>query len=455
MNHTSLKQETVSPQNAKSQEVSQLVEHLFRHQAGQVVSTLTRFFGMENLDLVEDVVQESLLKALQQWVFRGVPDNPAGWILQTAKNQALDVLRREATFRNKQNDIGDQIEQELSRPDDQSDILLQNELKDDQLGMMFACCHPVLSREARVALTLKTLCGFSVPEIARAFLSQETTIAQRIVRAKRKIREERVSFGMPSKEEVQSRLDSVLEVLYLLFNEGYGAHQGEELIRADLCMEAIRLTSTLVEHPNGNLPKVHALLAMMLLQAARLPARTDGRGELLLLKEQERTLWDKKVIQLGLQHLEKSACGDVLSEYHLQAGVAACHAIALSYEATDWPRILSYYDDLAKLNHSPVVALNRAVALSMVEGPRAAIESLEKLDTLPPMKSYYLFPATCAEFYMLLNDIENASRCYQKALELVGTEPERRFLLKKLEQCHRENIGCEVTLRRTSKVRRK
>ena len=420
--------------SAENQHVNRLVEHLFRHQSGQMVSTLTRFFGTENLDLVEDVVQETLLKALQQWRFRGVPEKPAAWILQAARNQAIDVLRRQSVFRGKQKEIVNRIAEEWKPDLPDSNLLLNDELKDDLLRMMFTCCHPALSSEARVALTLKTLCGFSVPEIARAFLSEEATIAQRLVRAKRQMREEKLPFEVPTGDELGQRLDSVLEVLYLLFNEGYGAHHGEDLVRHDLCSEAIRLAGLLVEHRAGDGPKVYALLALMLLQASRLPARVDASGDLLLLNEQDRTLWDQNLIHLGLQRLEKAAAGEELSEFHLQAGIAAAHAVASNYEATDWPRILAHYDDLVALNHSPVVALNRAVALAMVGGPQAGIAALDKIKALPPLKSYYLLPATYAEFYSQMGDRQEALEYYQQALELVGTEPERRFLLRKVRE---------------------
>jgi RNA polymerase sigma-70 factor (ECF subfamily) len=353
--------------------------------------------------------------------------------LHAAKNLAIDVLRRQALFRDKEAEITRQLEEDMGTgaPDDLHD----NELKDDQLRMMFACCHPVLSREAQVALTLKTLCGFDVTEIARAFLIEEPTIAQRLVRAKRRLREERISFKVPEAAELAARLEAVLEVLYLLFNEGYNAHVGEDLIRHDLCDEAIRLTALLADHPVGNRPKVHALLALMLLQASRLPARVDTGGNLLLLSEQDRSLWDQALIQRGLYHLSQAGQGDELTEYHLQAGIAACHAMSPSYESTDWKCILSFYDTLVSMNHSPVVALNRAVALAMLEGPETGIEALEKIKSLPPMKSYYLFPATLAEFYAQMGNRQRAAECYRQALALAGTEPERRFLLKKREEC--------------------
>ncbi len=402
---------------------------------------MTRFFGVQNLDLVEDVVQETLLKALQQWLFQGIPENPAGWILQSAKNRAIYMLRRQSTFRNKQTEIADKIEQDFNSSIEDPNVTLDHEFKDDQLKMMFVCCPPVISREARIALTLKTLCGFSVTEIARAFLSQESTIAQRLVRAKRKIRESDFPFELPDRPEITGRLDSVLDVLYLLFNEGYSAHQGEVLVRDDLCEEAIRLTCILAEHTVGDQPKVHALLALMFLQASRLPARVDCDGNLSVLKEQDRTLWDERLIRQGFYHLDRAACGDELSEYHLQAGIASCHAAAESYESTDWQRILAYYDELVNMNHSPVVALNRAVALSMVLGPEAGIEALENLKSLPPMKSYYLLPATYAEFFAQMGESKQALKFYRKALELVGTKPEKLFLLKKLKECENSKIA--------------
>jgi len=412
-------------------EVNQLVDHLFRHQSAKIVSTLTRIFGLTHLDLAEDVVQETLLKALRQWPFHGVPQNPGGWILQTAKNLAIDTLRREASFRDKAGAIVYQIEQDM-RSGDESDM---NELQSDQLAMMFTCCHPSLPREVQIALTLKTLCGFSVTEIARAFLAEEATMAQRLVRAKRKIRDENISLEFPEPAVLHKRLAAVVEVLYLLFNEGYNAHEGENLVRHELCAEAIRLTALLVEYPVGDRPRVHALLALMLLQASRLPARVDGEGNLLLLAEQNRALRNRELIQRGLHHLEQSAAGEELSEYHLQAGIAACHAVAPNYAATDWKNILGYYDGLMEINHSPVVALNRAVALAMIEGPQAGIKELERIGHLPQMQSYYLFAATLADFHLQNGEPEKAAAYYQQALTLACTEPERRFLHRKLKAC--------------------
>ena len=414
--------------------VPQVVDHLFRHQAGQVVSTLTRIFGPEHLDLAEDVVQETLIKALRVWPYQGIPDNPAAWIMRVAKNGALDVLRRERSLRDKHDEISRLPEYSPTHTDD-LDVDGERELWDDQLGMMFMCCHPALSRPARVALTLKTLGGFGVPEIARAFLSEETTIAQRLVRAKRTLREMGVLFEVPEPEALPVRLDSVLDVLYLLFNEGYSAHSGAELVRQDLCAEAIRLTSLLAKHPAGDVPRVHALLALMLLQTSRLPARTDDEGNILLLREQDRSLWDRTLINMGLSELARSASGDAISEYHLQAGIASCHALASSFEETEWRRILMQYDALMRITPSPVVALNRAVALAMVEGAQSGLRELERVRAMPGMEGYYLFYATLAEFRKEVGDPAGTVVAYRNAFDLASTAPEQRFLQRKLAEC--------------------
>jgi RNA polymerase sigma-70 factor (ECF subfamily) len=413
-------------------DVPQLVDHLFRHQAGQVVATLTRIFGPQRIDLAEDVIQETLLKALRQWPYRGIPDNPGAWIMRVATNHALDILRRERALRGTQERLA-----ALAALDDPATPaeILDCELRDDMLRMMFTCCHPAIGREARVALTLKTLGGFGVPELARAFLTHETTIAQRLVRAKRTIRAQRIPFAVPDAAELPARLDSVLDVLYLLFNEGYSAHAGENLVRYDLCAEAIRLTALLAGHPAGDQPAVHALLALMLLQAARLPARTDAAGDLLLLEEQDRALWDRALIDRGLRELERSAHGDELTEYHLQAGIAACHAVAPSYATTDWRRILADYDQLVLLSASPVVALNRAVALAMVAGPHAGLAALCHVGELPGMAGYHLFHAARAELLRRTGDVPAALEAYRRALDLAATDPERRFLLRNITAC--------------------
>src|SRR5438477_1837493 len=361
-------------QNPPPAEVSQVVEHLFRHEAGKMVATLAGIFGIEHLGLAEDVVQEALVRALQTWPFYGVPKNPSAWIMRVSRNLALDVVRREKVFRNKEAEIIHLMEQQ--RPASDAAVFPEHELVDDRLRLMFACCHPLIPQEAQTALALKTLCGFSPAEIASAFLTTDVAIAKRLTRARQKIRELQIPFEIPSGPELASRLDGVLQTLYLLFNEGYKASSGARLVREDLCHEAIRLTILLAEQPAGNHPRTHALTAVMLLNGARLSARTDSDGNILRLKDQDRSSWDKAMIARGMFHLAQSAAGDELTAYHLQAGIAACHCAATNYQSTDWPQILSLYDRLVEVDHSPVIALTRAVAIAQGHGTRAGIEAI-------------------------------------------------------------------------------
>lgn len=408
-----------------------LVDHLFRHSAGQMVATLTRVFGAEHLSLAEEVVQDALMAALQQWSLLGVPENPRGWLFQVARNRALDQLRRDANLRAKEPELV-AVFRERS-PDEEP--LFAHELRDDQLRMMLMCCHPAIARESRVALTLKTVGGFSVDEIARAFLTKKETIAQRLVRAKRLIRDEPIPMELPSRAELPSRLESLLEVLYLLFNEGYGAHAGEDLIRADLCAEAIRLGRQLVDHPAAALPEAHALLALMLLQGARLPARVDAAGELTTLEEQDRSLWDQRMLAEGLRELGRSASGPRLTAYHVEAAIASCHAIARSFDETDWDAIAAHYEQLLELKPTPVVALNRAVAVAMAEGPRRGLAAVEEIAMHPALRDYLPLPATLGELCLRAGDRNAAAQHFTRALELPATMPEKRFLLRKLAQC--------------------
>jgi len=409
--------------------VPQLVDHLFRHQAGKMVSSLTRLFGVENLELVEDIVQETLLKALQQWPYRGIPENPGGWLWQVAKNRALDMLRREARSQKIMTGRLSLLEPEqVSSLEDPFD----HPLGDDQLSMMFIGCHPSLSRDVQVTLLLKTVGGFNVAEIARAFLQSEATIAQRLVRAKSKLRAEDVRFELPPTSELVHRLDAALEILYLIFNEGYESHLGGSLVRKDLCYEAIYLCSSIAEHPIGRTPKVHALLALMLLQASRLNARTDANGDILLLAEQDRTSWDQGLIEEGIYYLGLSAEGDKLSEYHLQAGIAVKHALAADYDSTDWAGILDDYEALLEVAPTPVVMLNHAVAVAMLHGAEAGLRELSSLRDDPSLQKYHLLPATFGELYERNGEFESARRSYREALKLTGNEVELRFLERKL-----------------------
>src|SRR5262245_60439503 len=413
--------------------VSQLVEHLFRHESAKMVATLTRIFGIEHLNLAEDVVQEALSRALQTWPYRGIPENPSAWIMRASRNLALDVIRRQKTFRSKEPEIVRLIERDGSASE--APILSEHEIADDRLRMMFVCCHPVIPPEAQVALALKTLCGFSVTEISHAFLTSEAAIAKRLTRAKQKIQEAQVPFEIPTGDELSRRLESVLQSLYLLFNEGYKASSGDKLIRDELCHEAIRLTELLAQHSAGNQPKTHALLALMLLNTARLAAREDDQGNLCRLEEQDRSRWDQPMIARGMSHLHESVAGDAVSEYHLQAGIVACHAMAKDYQSTDWTRILSLYDRLMEVDDSPVVALNRAVAVGNVHGPEAGLRAVTAIHKSRKLNSYYLLYAVLGEFERRLNHRQAAVEQFRKAFELAETKSERAFLFKRMQEC--------------------
>ena len=415
-------------------EVTEVVEHLFRHESAKMISTLTRIFGIEHLNRAEDVVQETLIRALQTWPYYGIPKNPSAWITQVAKNLALDLIRRDKIFRNKENAISHLMEQISADAESSDSEARPDGIADDRLRMMFTCCHPRIPPEIQVALALKTLCGFSPAEIARAFLTSEAAIAKRLTRAKQKIREARIQFEIPAGEELTRRLDSVLQTLYLLFNEGYKASGGEHLIRAELCHEAIRLTTLLAEHTAGNKPETHALLALMLLNGARLPARLDSEGNILRMEEQDRSRWDQPMIAQGFFHLMQSTAADQASEYHLQAAIAACHCAAEDYRSTDWPRILSLYDRLIELDDSPIVALNRAVAVANVHGSRAGIEAVEAIGDLKQLNGYHLLYAVLGEFEADLNHRETALQHFRKALELATIKSEQLFLTKKIQQ---------------------
>jgi RNA polymerase sigma-70 factor (ECF subfamily) len=429
----------LNSQDAPSVEISQVLDHLFRHEAGKMVAILTRIFGLENLGLAEDVVQEALARALQTWPFYGVPKNPSAWIMRVSRNLALDVVRRQKVFREKEAEIIHLIEHSNPAPDAAGSQ--EKEITDDRLRMMFVCCHPLVPAEVQVALALNTLCGFGVGEISRAFLTTEAAIAKRLTRAKQKIREAQIPFEIPSGEELTRRLDNVLQTLYLLFNEGYKASSGEKLVREDISDEAIRLAGLLVEHPAGNQPRTHALLALMLLNAARIPTRVDWEGNLLRLKEQDRARWDQPMVARGVFHLAQSAAGQEITEFHLQAGIAACYCAAKDYDSTDWRQILSLYDRLIEFDDSPVVALNRAVVVANIHGPRAGLDAVAAIRDQKKLESYYLLYAVLGEFEEQLNDPLAAAGYFRKSLQLAETTSEQLFLSKRFQACEAQILA--------------
>jgi RNA polymerase sigma-70 factor (ECF subfamily) len=400
-----------------------------------MVATLTRHFGVEHLQLAEDVVQEALARALRVWPFYGVPKNPAAWLTQTAKNLALDVIRRERSFADKEAAIVASFEQTENHSATGEMGFEENEIRDDRLRLLFVCCHPHLAQEAQVALALKTLGGFNTVEIAKAFLTTEASIAKRLTRAKQRLRDDGIPFEIPSGVELSARLEAVLQTVYLLFNEGYKASGGERLVREELCLEAIRLMAFLVDHPAGDVPHAHALLALMLFNAARLASRSDAGGNLLRLEEQDRRQWNAEMIHRGMLHLSRSAAGEALSEYHLQAGIAACHCSARDYASTDWPQILALYDRLLELEASPVVALNRAIAVAHIHGPAAGIAAVEAIADREKLESYHLLYAVLGEFESRLGRAEAAANHFRTALKFADTTSERAFLERRLREC--------------------
>ncbi len=414
-----------------------MVEHLFRHEAARIVGILTRVFGPEHLGLAEDVVQETLVRALRTWPFHGIPENPPGWIMRAARNLALDVVRRQKLFREKEGEIIRRLDDTARQGEGRETS--GDRLGDDTLRLMFVCCHPEIPEDDQSALALKVLCGFGVAEIARAFLVSEAAVAKRLTRARQRIREAGIRFEVPEGADLAERVEGVLRTLYLLFNEGHKATEGDRLVREELCHEAIRLASLLAAHPAGNDARVHALLALMLLNAARFPARLDDHGNLLTLAAQDRSRWDRARMAQGFFHLARSAQGGVMSTYHLQAGIAMCHAVAPSEEATDWGQVLALYDRLVAIDPSPVVALNRAVAVGRVEGPEAGLRALRQVAETGLLDSYYLLHAVQGDFEERLGRREAALASYRRALGLAGPESERRFLRERCRRC--EGMG--------------
>ncbi len=398
-----------------------------------MVSALTRVFGTHHLALAEDVVQEALVQALRQWPFAGIPQNPAGWLYQVAKHKAIDAVRREQTLSRLNADARDALPSARMVEPLLEEVFVDDEIKDDTLRMMFTCCHPSLALESQIALTLKILCGFSSAEIARALLTQEAAIQKRLYRAKQRLREERIAFEVPSGPELASRLRAVLSVLYLMFNEGYSASFAEHPIRKDVCVEAMRLCKLLTEHPAGGHPGAFALIALMCFHAARFDARLDDTGHLLMLKSQDRSRWDRTLITEGFYYLNRSAAGDEIDEIQLEAGIAAAHCVAESYERTDWTRIVQLYDLLLTIKPSPIVALNRAIALAEVRGPRAALDALAAIPERDVLESYPFYPAALGDLHLRLGDLNEARRHLERAIALTSSPAEKHFLRQKLD----------------------
>ena len=409
------------------------IDAVWRIESPRLIAGLTRM--VRDVGLAQDLAQDALVAALERWPESGVPDNPGAWLMATAKHRAIDLLRRNTLLERKHEELGREIDakQENTMPDLEA---LDDEVGDDLLRLMFIACHPILSTEARVALTLRLLGGLTTDEIARAFLVPEPTIAQRIVRAKRTLSDARVPFEVPRGADLAARLSSVLEVIYLVFNEGYSATAGDDWMRPELCQDALRLGRILAELAPKE-PEVHGLVALMEIQASRFGARTKPNGEPILLLDQNRGRWDQLMIRRGLASLARAEkLGDVAGPYELQASIAACHARARTAEETDWERIATLYDTLAQVIPSPIVELNRAVAVAMAFGPAAGLELVDQLTSEPSLRNYHLLPSVRGDFLAKLGRYDEARVEFERAASLTRNARERELLLARAAAAH-------------------
>jgi RNA polymerase sigma-70 factor, ECF subfamily len=417
------------------EQFSRTIETLYRSESGRVLATLVRLLG--DLDLAEEAMHEAFAAALESWPHSGIPEKPRPWLISTARFKAIDGMRRRARFDAAQKDLALYMEARLKEASVVNEEIDDEEIEDDRLRLIFTCCHPALPPEGQVALTLREICGLTTEEIARAFLVTPATLAQRIVRAKAKIREASIPYEVPAPHELPERLDAVLQVIYLVFNEGYSAAAGAEVTRADLTGEAIRLGRLLTElQPEAEVlgPEIIGLLALMLLQESRRAARTSPSGELILLENQDRALWNREQIAEGLVLVERALQSRRFGAYTLQAAIAAVHAEAESTAATDWRQIVALYDQLARIEPSPVVYLNRAVAIAMRDGPEAGLRHIDAVLEHGELANYYLAHSARADMCRRLGRTAEARSSYEKALALTQQEPERQFLLARIRQ---------------------
>lgn len=426
--------------NHKKENTNLLIDHLFRHESGKLVAVLTKILGTDNIDLAEDVVQDAMAEAIHQWAYKGVPENPSGWLYRVAKYKAINFINREKTKRKYSSEVIHFIQSEWTAEPAMDYFFSETEIEDDQLQMIFTCCHPSISADSQIALTLKTLCGLSVLEIANAFLTSEESIAKRLVRARQIIRVNKISFSLPLGNEFENRLNNVLETIYLLFNEGYNASGGEDLIRLELCKESIRLTQLIAD--SELISKKHsawALLALMFLNGSRFNSRQSEDGAIVELSNQDRSRWDKEMIQKGLDYLEQSITEKSISKYHIMATISAHHCTAPDDSSTDWKGILSLYNNLAEIDNSPLVLLNKAVAVSKVYGGQSAIDQLEKLANDPLLSKYSYYYSTMAELYLHLNKVDKSLPLLEKAVSFAHNDREIRYLEARIIQCHSNN----------------
>lgn len=408
----------------------QIVEDLFRTEYGKLVSGLTRFFGPGNIQLAEDIIQETLIAALGHWSITQIPDNPTGWLVQVAKRKALNELKRNKMMQKHHTSgvLRKNPEYELEQ------VFLETEIEDSQLRMIFTCCHPSLSTESQIALTLKTLCGFGVKEVANALLATESTINKRLYRAKKSIREAEVSFSIPQGKELSERLDVVGLTLYLMFNEGYNSTANSVAITKELCLEAMRLAKLLVAQFEEH-PKLSSLLSLMCFHVARFDARIDTQGAIVLFEDQDRNLWNQELIAAGMHYLRQSMNAGEISAYHIEARIAAEHCLADGFETTNWESIYEQYELLSRLKPNPIIELNQAIIRSKLSGLEESLSLLKRLEEKASLKNYHLLPATQGVFYMKMKNYTSAISYLNKALELNPSTSETRFIEQKISEC--------------------
>jgi RNA polymerase sigma-70 factor (ECF subfamily) len=416
-----------------SEPTGQIVDHLFRHEWGKLVTVLTKLMGPHGLQTAEDIANDTLLAALQQWKIKGVPANATAWLFAVARNKAIDKLRRQQLHQQYQQEVSPLLKSEYSLAPAVAELVNEKHLADDQLKMMLVCCAPGLQPDAQLALMLKTLCGFSVAEIASAFIAQPATIEKRLYRARQYLKEQKVNFDWPPEAEMPHRINTVLKGIYLLFNEGYNSTHNSQLIRTDLMNEAIRLCHIIAQNTNYDTGAAHALLSLMYFTASRNEARQNTAGQILLLHQQDRSLWNRQCMGKAIWHLQAASATAALSEYHIQAGIAYEHAKASQYNHTNWAAILQYYQLLMEHYSSPIVALNQAIAIGEHQGPQACINELAAWANHPQLQHYYLYHATLGEMYARLRQQQVAIQYLKTAQQLTHAAAEQQLLQQKID----------------------
>lgn len=401
-----------------------------------MIAVLTRVFGTHRLGMVEDVVQEAFLKAAQTWRYGQLPDNPAAWLMRVAKNKAIDIIRRQHTFRLYSEDLAHHLKTQAAEAvETVEQLFLDTEIADSQLRMIFACCHPSLKQEDQIALTLKTISSFSTAEIARALVTNEATIQKRLYRAKQFLRDENITLDIPVGDELTARLEIVYAILYLLFNEGYNSGKEDELIRRDLCVEAMRLTLLLSQHTVGNRPATYALLALMCFQASRFESRIGENNTIILLQYQDRSTWNKELIKKGFHYLNHSSEGRALTVYHIESAIAAEHCMADTFVNTNWSRMLQLYDLLLEIKPTPLVRLNRAIVLAQLKQHAEAIREIRNIEGIDKLiTTQYLYSAVLGELYSQMGDGNNACKYLAQAHDLTTSQAEKKLILEKIKQ---------------------